>query len=231
MGAQKINYGENPANWMLRVLSTPEVGNLAERYLLTNNFIELTQELDQLQKARNETDKIEYQNQFAATLAQRQTAVNKRLSLIYWRSPAYNYTRIVVSMVIAFVLGSVFITQRHPESFTESEMRARLAVIFLTFIITGIMAILAVIPVMTEIRDMYYRHRDAGMYGGSALGLALGVAEKWFILLSSTLFCVIFLFSSGLYVRSFTHHRRFSLLVGFWVGSQESFYIQCVQTF
>lgn len=59
---------------------------------------------------------------------------------------------------------------------------------------------------------MYYRHNDAGMYGSWAMGLALGVAEKWFILLSAFIFTVIFLSTSrigpGIY---------FSL--AFWVGS------------
>jgi hypothetical protein len=59
------------------------------------------------------------------------------------------------------------------------------------------MGMFAVIPVMTDIRDMYYRHKDASMYDGVAMGIALGVAEKWFILLSSTLFCLIFLSTGG----------------------------------
>jgi len=60
------------------------------------------------------------------------------------------------------------------------------------------MAILSVLPVMTWIRDMFYRHRDSGMYDSLSMGIALGVAEKWFILLSSTLFTVVFLAVAGI---------------------------------
>lgn len=51
----------------------------------------------------------------------------------------------------------------------------------------------AVVPVMTKIRDMFYRHNDAGMYDSRSIGIALATAEKWFICGSSALFCVVFL--------------------------------------
>lgn len=48
-----------------------------------------------------------------------------------------------MSVVISFVLGASFITNRKPDTFTENDMRSRVSVIFLTFIITGIMSILS----------------------------------------------------------------------------------------
>jgi hypothetical protein len=71
-------------------------------------------------------------------------------------------------------------------------------VIFFSNIIVGIMSIISVQPVMTWIRDMFYRHRDAGMYDSRSIGIALGIAEELFIASSSALFCVVFLASSGL---------------------------------
>ena len=83
-----------------------------------------------------------------------------------------------VSLVISFVLGSVFIPRRGAETFTESEMRAKFAVIFLSFIIVGILAIVSVLPVMTRVRDMYYRHRAAGVMDSLSLAWALGNSGK-----------------------------------------------------
>lgn len=65
--------------------------------------------------------------------------------------------------------------------YSESDIRGRIAVIFFSNIIVGIMSIVSVLPVMTWIRDMFYRHNDAGMYDSLSLGLALGTAEQWFI--------------------------------------------------
>ena len=121
--------------------------------------------------------------------------VDKRLLTIYWRSPAYNLSRMVISVVIAFVLGSIYVTNRlvKKEVVSEQEMTGILSLIFISFIIIGVMSINAVLPVMLGIRDSFYRQRAAGMYGFSSLGWALGTAEKYFIVVSSALFCVVFL--------------------------------------
>jgi hypothetical protein len=118
-----------------------------------------------------------------------------------------------VSLVIACVLGSVFIPGRRNKVFSESEMRAKLAVIFLSYIIVGILAILSVLPVMLRVRDMYYRQRAAGMIDSTSLAWALGNSEKWFIILSSFTFVAAFIGVSGLDV------DHFSEGVAFWVSS------------
>jgi len=73
-----------------------------------------------------------------------------------------------------------------------------LATIFIAFIIIGVLSMTSVIPVMLSIRDMYYRHKAAGMLGSRSVGRALASAEKRFILISTVLFCVIFIPSSGI---------------------------------
>ena len=40
-----------------------------------------------------------------------------------------------------------------------------LSTIFIAFIIIGVLSMTTVLPVMLSIRDMYYRHKAAGMLG------------------------------------------------------------------
>jgi hypothetical protein len=155
--------------------------------------------------------KIHFENEFAASAGTRGRLTNNRLTTIYWRSPNYNLSRIMVSAVIAVVLSSVLVTSRRNTLFSETQMRAQFAVIFLSFIIVGIMSIFSVLPVMMTIRDMFHRHRAAGMIGSGSLGWALGVAEKWFILASSVVFVVIFL------TVSFTGTQDLKRRIEFWV--------------
>jgi ABC-2 type transporter len=221
-GAPEIELGDNPANWMLRVLEAPNVGDLAESYLMSPEHASLVKALDDIATAPDPDLKLSYESEFAAATRSRRLYVNGRLQTIYWRSPSYNLSRLTVSLVIAFVLGSVFVTKRSPPAFSESDMRARLSVVFLAFIISGIQAILSVVPVMTMIRDLYYRHRDAGMYDSGSIGLALGVAEKAFILVSTAIFTIVFLATSGLAKTEATFRGSIALAVlgrsaGFWV--------------
>ena len=197
-GAHRIACGENPANWMLRVITSDRLGDFSQIFRESEEFSKLENELQAIREAEDSDQRISYECEFAASSARRRDLINRRLNLIYWRSPTYNLARIMVSLIIAFLLGSVFIFRHGLDVYTEIDMRARLSVIFIGFIITGIMAILSVLPVMTKIRDMFYRHRENGMYDSASMGIALGVAEKWFICLSTSLFCVVFLATSDI---------------------------------
>lgn len=139
--------------------------------------------------------KLVFKREFAANRRTRGGLLDKRLQTIYWRSPAYNLLRMLISLVIAFVLGSIYLTKRlvKQDIVSEQEMTGILSLIFISFIIIGVMSINSVLPVMLGIRDSFYRQRAAGMYGFSSLGWALGTAEKYFIVISSGLFCVVFL--------------------------------------
>jgi ABC-2 type transporter len=208
-GAEPIGLGENAATWMLRVMTERQTikkddddqADLTDIYRASPMYAQLLEDIDNGETTVQAARHIVFESSFATSPRHRREQINARLRKIYWRSPAYNLARIMVSLVIAFVLGSVFLLKRDNAAerrLTEMDMRARLSIIFMGFIITGIMAILSVLPVITKIRDMYYRHRDAGMYDSVSIGLALGVAEKWFIVLSTALFCVVFLVTSGI---------------------------------
>jgi hypothetical protein len=106
--------------------------------------------------------------------------------------------RLLVSLGLACFLGIVFGRGRKNPIYTESDIRARISVIFFSNIIIGVLAMISVQPVMTRIRDIFYRQRDAGMYDSFCLGVALGFAESFFICASSGLFCIVFISTSGL---------------------------------
>ena len=191
-GARRIEVGDNPANWMLREMQSPENPNdMADEYVKTEEYKLLKESLKEVRETQIEALEITFPTKFAAPPELRQRLVNKRLQTIYWRSPAYNLSRLLVCSVIAFILGSVFLGNRNPQVLTESDMRAQLSVIFLSFIIIGILSITSVLPVMLSIRDVFYRHRSAGMLDNISLGWALGTAEKWFIVLASFLFVLV----------------------------------------
>ena len=145
-GAPIISLGENPANWMLRAL-TESSDDLADVYLQSDDFKNLQQEIRAIKDHPDVETKIEFDSEFATSPGRRRDLLNRRLGLIYWRSPAYNYARILVSIIISVLLSSVFIF-KHQELLNEVDMRAHLSVVFLAFIIVGIMAVLSVIPVM-----------------------------------------------------------------------------------
>lgn len=212
-GAEPIMRGENPATWMLTVITGGKSGqentDFAKLYRESNEFKDLQSRLVELKAAPDEAKRISYESQYSLPFRKRNHLLNERLVTVYWRSPAYNYGRMFLSVLIGFLVASVFVTNRKPEMYSENEMNSILSTIFISFIIIGVLSITTVLPVMLKIRDVFYRHRAAGMMGHASLALGLGVAEKRFIIISSLLFCVVFYFTMGLA----NDVRKF---IGFW---------------
>jgi len=223
-GAEPVSSDENPANWMLRVAESSDVGDLAELYLKSEEYAALRKDLLEIERNADPKRKIEYETQFARPFWERQDEVNRHLQTIYWRSPSYNLTRLVVSLLIATILGLPFVTDRESRVYAESDMRSRVSVVFLTFMITGVLAQLSVLPVMQSLRDIFYRHRAAGMYSSLQLGIALGVVEKWFIVFSTLLFCTVFLSTSGMISLSEALDQRVLRCISFWVSNANGFH-------
>eukprot|EP01082_Thalassiosira_pseudonana_P014895 g13469.t1 g13469 contig8:742113-747102(+) len=208
LGASPMNKGENPSTWMLNVLgehitTTNDNGeeeplDFAQAWNSSPNYQRLKQRLDEIVENRDEKLKIKYDTVYAATRSERNRLVANRLVTIYWRSPAYNLSRMILSLAIAFLLGSVFIPIRKNLVFSETEITSMLSTIFISFIIIGVLSITSVLPVMLSIRDMYYRHKAGGLLGSASVARALATAEKRFILISCVLFCVVFIPTSGI---------------------------------
>ncbi|KAL9185143.1 LOW QUALITY PROTEIN: hypothetical protein ACHAXT_002920 [Thalassiosira profunda] len=172
LGASNMNKGENPATWMLNVLGEKivatgdnggEDGQLNFARANSSNYVELKQLLAQVTDSKDESCLIQYDTEFAVGWWRRDTLMARRLVTIYWRSPAYNLGRCVLAVAIAFLLGSVFIPIRSAETLLEAEITSMLSTIFISFIIIGVLSITSVMPVMLSIRDMFYRHKQAGM--------------------------------------------------------------------
>lgn len=203
VGAHSIDRGENPASWMLSVVGAETETRLsfvdfAADYKASDLYDELQTKLLDLEANPNPSERIYYENEFAADKMTRRRLINTRLRTIYWRSPAYNRQRMIIYAVIALILGSIFLPSTRPESYSETLMASLLSTTFISFIITGVLAINSVLPVMLKIRDSFYRQRQSGMVDDVSFSLALGVAEKWFIVVSAFLFCVVFLPCAGL---------------------------------
>jgi hypothetical protein len=90
-------------------------------------------------------------------------------------------------------------------------MQGRLSIIFLSFIIMGVLSMITILPTTLSIRDVYYRHHLAGMLEYTTLTLGFAVAEKPFLILVSTLFVVIFYITLGLALNL----RKFGAFWGF----------------
>jgi ABC-2 type transporter len=204
-GASAIEFGENPAAWMLRAYAGEHAAedniDYAELYKTSGQHANLLQKIQSIEENRNESNKIHYESAFSTTYKERLHYTNQKITTIYKRSPAYNLTRLVIAVFYSFLIGSVFIRNKYGRGsqLNESDVDGILGTLFLATIIIGVTSISMAVPVMKKIRDVFYKHRASGMLEHNSLSWALSVGELPYILMVSLLFGVVYYFTVGLF--------------------------------
>ena len=79
----------------------------------------------------------------------------------------------------------------------ESDMNSRINSIFMSVLFMCVSSQNTVLSVFETERNMFYRHKNAKMYGTGAIVRAFTFAEMPFILMTSTAFTLIFYFFMG----------------------------------
>lgn len=135
LGVTPMNIGENPATWMLNVLGERIGGededyNFATAWAQSSNCADLTNHLAEITETRDEETEIKYDSEFPVSWLKRDNLMGNRLVKIYWRSPAYNLVRMVLSALIALLLGSMFIPIRHSPIYSEAQITRLVVMIF-----------------------------------------------------------------------------------------------------
>lgn len=133
-----IKGGENAATWMLTVIGAgstntgAQVFDYADAYANSPLAVECLSKIDVMNEAFSlkESSKITYDKKYPTSRTFQSIEVFKRLLKIYWRSPGYNQVRLLVSGIVALLFGSVFASQRVPE--TEGDMNSRVTSIYIT---------------------------------------------------------------------------------------------------
>jgi len=118
---------------------------------------------------------------------------------IYYRSPQYNFRRVLTLLIIALLFGTAYLFSGKvfPIS-TKSQARSFGALIYLCMDFIGILNMVTVLPITFRERTVFYRERAAQMYSSSVYTLAIILVELPYLLISVGLFTVVSYFLWGL---------------------------------
>lgn len=186
---------------MLTAIGAGSVGSDAESFDYAKAYArsplssDCIEKIDHMNNNPSDSTRITFPTKHATSRQTQSIEVMKRLSKIYWRSPGYNRMRLIVSGIVALLFGSVFASQRVPQS--EGDMNSRVTSIFITVLFLGVNAMNTVLPVFEMERNMFYRHKNSLMYDHKAITLAFTIVEAPFICLSSLVFCLLWYFTVG----------------------------------
>ncbi|GAB9477079.1 Atp-binding protein [Globisporangium polare] len=116
-------------------------------------------------------------------------ALIKRFMDLYWRTPSYNLTRFIISIILALLMGFVFISAEYT---TYQGINAGVGMVFLSTLFNGVVSFNSVLPIASEERESFYRERASQTYNALWYFVGSTVAEIPYTFGSGLLFTLIF---------------------------------------
>lgn len=136
-----IQPGENPATWMLTTIGAGSAGSgnqfdYAGAYAASTLHDSCLDRIGNIVGAMEDEELITFHSKYATTTATQIKTVMERTWKVYWRSPSYNRTRIIMSTALSILIGSVYVSNRVPKN--ESDMNSRVTTIYISFLLIAV---------------------------------------------------------------------------------------------
>ena len=111
---------------------------------------------------------------YNATYVDQFKYVMRRAILSYWRSPSYNFIRMLTNVIIALIFASTYADQQYD---TDVDTMSRCSVIYITVLFCGVVVMMSVQPVMFGERPAFYREKFSDLYDVKVYAAATGLVE------------------------------------------------------
>jgi hypothetical protein len=108
---------------------------------------------------------------------------------MYWRTPTYNMTRFILSILLALLCGLAYI---NVEYVSYQGINGGLGMVFITTLINGIVSFNGVLPIASGERGAFYRERASQTYSAIWYFVGSTISEIPYVFVSGLLFTVIF---------------------------------------
>ncbi|KAL5074288.1 hypothetical protein RYX36_013272 [Vicia faba] len=193
-GVPKIKNGYNPATWMLEVTSEAQeeaLGvNFAELYKDSELYRRNKDLIRELSTPPEGSKDLYFATQHSQSFLTQCMACLWKQHLSYWRNPPYSAVRLLFTVVIAFLFGTIFWNIGSKRERKQDLFNA-MGSMYAAVLFIGGQNATSVQPVVAIERTVFYREKAAGMY--SALPYAFGqvAVEIPYILIQTLLYGVI----------------------------------------
>ncbi|ETL42007.1 hypothetical protein PPTG_09863 [Phytophthora nicotianae INRA-310] len=201
-GVTPIEPGYNPATWMLECIGAG-VGaasrtdmDFAEFFSKSDLYDSMEKDLSQDGVLRPSPDlpELKFSKQFASTRTTQFKLLCCRFFYMYWRTPTYNLTRLMVSVMLGAIFGIIY---QATDYTTFTGANAGVGLVFVSTVFLGIIGFNSVMPVAADERTAFYRERASETYHALWYFIAGTLVEIPYVLLSALAFTIIFFPSVG----------------------------------
>jgi ABC-type multidrug transport system ATPase subunit/ABC-type multidrug transport system permease subunit len=196
-GVAPITPGYNPATWMLECIGAG-VGSAstdAPDFVHVFNHSENKRKLDETMAkpgvctpAPGAQELIFTQKRAANSAVQMKYVVGRFMDL-YWRTPSYNLTRFMLSIILSLLFGTIFVDAEYA---SYQGINSGVGMLFVALLFSGMVSFNSVLPIASEERASFYRERASQTYNAFWYFVGSTLAEVPYVFFSGLLFTVIF---------------------------------------
>lgn len=192
-GTAPYSKAMNPANWMLEVSGIKEGRtDFAEAYNSSALKQANEEKLAEYSVPKEGSKPIEFNSEYAASNRTQYFECLKKNMKTYWRSPAFNTTRYVMTFVIALIYGSVYWNEGSNPS-TATDVQNIIGALYSSTVFLGVFNMLTIQPIISRERTVFYRERAAGTYAVVPYAMALQVVEIPYLAIQAILYvCTVY---------------------------------------
>uniref|UniRef100_K3WZJ7 ABC transporter domain-containing protein n=1 Tax=Globisporangium ultimum (strain ATCC 200006 / CBS 805.95 / DAOM BR144) TaxID=431595 RepID=K3WZJ7_GLOUD len=208
-GIASLPEGYNPATWMLECIGAGVSNGAGNDMDFAKCFNESEQKRMLDSKIMTEgighpaqgNSALAFSKKRAASSMTQMTFVVSRFMTMYWRTSAYNLTRMLLSLVVALLFGLMF-TKADYASYQGTVSGA--GMLYEVVIFNGLMSFESILPIISHERASFYRERASQTYNAFWYFVGSTIAEIPYVLASTLIFTVVFFPMVG--------------FTGFWTG-------------
>ncbi|XP_050265738.1 pleiotropic drug resistance protein 1-like isoform X11 [Quercus robur] len=199
-GVKKIRDGINPATWMLEVTTAAQEAVLGVNFSDVYNNSELYRRnkvmVKELSKPQPMSKDLHFATQFSQSFWTQCKACLWKQHWSYWRNPQYNAVRLLFSIFIALIFGSMF-WDLGPKRIRQQDIFNSVGSMYVASLFIGIQNAALVQPVVAVERTVFYRERAAGMYSALPYAIAQITIEIPYIFIQAVIYAPIVYFMIG----------------------------------
>ncbi|CAK4517617.1 unnamed protein product [Aphanomyces euteiches] len=194
-GTPEMAPGYNPATWMLEVIGA----GVETKSANTTDYVQVFQnseEYKHLQAAlaahtqpRADVPEMNFSSKRAAANDVQFKYLLQRFMRMYWRTPSYNYTRVMLSVFLAILFGITYVSVEYT---TYSGVNGGVGMVFMTTLFVGIISFNSILPLASEERASYYRERASQTYNALWYWVGSTIVEVPYVFVSTFVFTIIY---------------------------------------
>ncbi|OMP00190.1 ABC-2 type transporter [Corchorus olitorius] len=146
--------------------------------------------IQDLSKAAPGTKELYFPTQYSQSFSTQTLACLWKQHWSYWRNPPYTAVRLLFTIVIALIFGTMFWDLGGKTS-RKQDLANAYGSMYAAVLFIGIQNVMSVQPVVAVERTVFYRERAAGMYSAMPYAVAQLLIEIPYILVQTVVYGVI----------------------------------------